>query len=100
LNARFGDPEVRADPRNHRGESMVGRHYSQCGPTYLRQLGHYLDALADLDEREGALTGTGKPRAPYRRRDAALARGWARRLTEQAAQADGFGPTNSADIPF
>jgi hypothetical protein len=107
LDGKYGDPEVRFMPKNWRGEDCTGRPFSQCPPALLEQLASVLERFADEDEAEGATTSSGKPRAPYRRKDAALARGWARRLEAEAAQhrpasppAGDFGPGSDEDIPF
>lgn len=80
LDGQYGDPEVRLNPRDWTGESMKTRKFSQCPAEFLDMLADALDYFAGKDEAEGKTTNAGKPAAPYRRRDAARARGWAARV--------------------
>src|SRR5713101_6221290 len=81
LDGQWGDPIVRAkDPRDWSHESQIGRLFSECSPEYLDLVAARLDFFAEKAEAEGTLTSSGKPVAPYNRRDAARARGWARRI--------------------
>lgn len=86
LDAQYGDPEIRRDPKKWDGESHKGDHMSACPPAYLDALASYLDWGAEKDEETAATTSdeaeAAKKRkyAKYGRKDAALARGWARRL--------------------
>lgn len=81
LDSQWGDPIVRAkDPRDWSKESQIGKPFSECPPEYLDLVAARLDYFAERAEAEGTLTSTGKPVAPYNRRDAARARGWAARL--------------------
>lgn len=110
LDTQYGDPLVRAkDPRDWIGESQIGKSFSECPPEYLDLVASRLDFFAEKAEAEGTLTSTGKPVAPYNRRDAARARGWAARLrsgwTPPAKDASGFpsdaaAPITDDDIPF
>jgi len=75
------NPTVRQDPPRWKGPAMQGRRFATCTPAYLRQLASYIDWCADRDDEVGACTGSGKPRAPFLRADAELARLWADRLT-------------------
>jgi hypothetical protein len=74
LDSDKGDPVIRRDPKRWQGPSYVGKHYSECPADYLL-------TLADFKEWSAA-----NPRpdadpkyADYDRRDAARARGWAKR---------------------
>lgn len=111
LNSQYGDPEIKAkDPRDWTGPSMKGRRFSECPPEYLDLLAERLDYFADQAEAEGKTTSSGKPVAPYNRKDAARARGWAARIRSgRHVQADSTAdnwPTDGApspveeDIPF
>lgn len=81
LDSQWGDPIVRAkDPRDWSKESQIGKPFSECPPEYLDLVAARLDYFAERAEAEGTLTTTGKPVAPFNRRDAARARGWAARL--------------------
>jgi hypothetical protein len=89
LDGKYGDPIVNAkDPRDWTGPSMKGRRFSECSSEYLEMVASRLDFFAEKAEAEGKLASNGKPEAPYRRRDAARARGWAKRIRA------GWKPTN------
>jgi hypothetical protein len=91
LDGQYGDPIVKAaDPRDWTGDSQKGNRYSQCPAQYLDLLADRLDYFAGKAEAEGKLTSAGKPVAPFNRKDAARARGWAKRIR------DGFKPEASA----
>lgn len=84
LDGQYGDPVIQQkDPRDWTaggGETMKGRRFSQCPPEYLDQVASRLDYFAEVAEKEGKKTSNGKDVAPFNRRDAARARGWAKRL--------------------
>lgn len=81
LDGQWGNPVVKAkDPKDWTGESQLGKPFSECPPDYLDLVASRLDYFADKAEAEGAVTSAGKPVAPYNRRDASRARGWAKRL--------------------
>jgi hypothetical protein len=80
LMGRYGDQEVRFDPRDWIGPSLKGKKFSQCPPDYLDLLAKALDWFGEKDDRSGELTPKGRPKGDYKRRDAALARGWAARM--------------------
>jgi hypothetical protein len=83
LDGKWGDPIVKAsDPRDWTGPSQKGKPFSQCSSEYLEMVASRLDYFADQAEKENKLTSGGKPVAPYNRRDAARARGWAKRIRE------------------
>lgn len=81
LDGQYGDPIVKVkDPRDWTGPSMKGRRFSECPSEYLEMVASRLDFFAESAERENKIASNGKPEAPYRRRDAARARGWAQRV--------------------
>ncbi len=82
LDSEWGNPIVRKDPRDWKGPSFVGCNFSECPPEYLDQLAGLFDWMADRDEEKGAVTKGKKPSAPYKRSDAARARGWAKRARD------------------
>lgn len=117
LDGQYGDPVIKAaDPRDWTGPSQKGKHFSECSSEYLNLVADRLDYFADVAERENKLTSTGKPVAPYNRKDAARARGWAARVRagrvpqRQTEQSDptwdapppptSDGDFTDADIPF
>jgi hypothetical protein len=81
LDGTYGDPVIKAkDPKDWTGGSMSGRRFSECPPAYLDLVASRLEYFADIADREGKVTSSGKPVGPFNRRDAARARGWAMRL--------------------
>lgn len=83
LDSQYGDPMVKAkDPRDWTGPPQKGKRFSECSSEYLELVASRLDFFAEQAEREGKMASNGKPEAPYRRRDAARARGWAKRHRE------------------
>ena len=110
LDGQFGDPEIKAkDPRDWTGPSQKGKFMSQCPAPYLDLIASRLDFFAEKAEAENTLTTSGKPVAPYNRRDAARARGWAARIRagwkppEPERESDPFasgGDITAAQIPF
>lgn len=79
LDGKYGDPELKFTPRDWHGDSYKGRFYSECPPELLDLVADSLDYFARKSEEANELTSTGKPVAPYKRKDAARARGWAAR---------------------
>lgn len=111
LDGQYGNPSIRAkDPRDWTGDSQLGKPFSECPPAYLDLLADRFDWFAEKAEEEGTTTSAGKPVAPYNRKDAARARGWAARLragwkplVEPAGFPSDATPapvTDNDDIPF
>lgn len=82
LDGRYGDPELRFLPRDWTGPSYKGRRFSECPPDLLVMVAETLEYFADKSEDADERTDKGKPVAPYKRADAARARGWAKRNRE------------------
>jgi hypothetical protein len=78
LDGQWGDPEVRKDPKRWDGESMVGKRFSQCPAEFLRTLASFFIWQAEKDEKSGDEQKI--KYAGYKRRDAARALGWAKRI--------------------
>lgn len=112
LDSEWGDPVVKKDPKrwlDKGGASYAGCQYSQCPSDYLKQLASLFDWMADQDESKGKTytnkrTGKEEPTAPFNRKAAARARGWARRNEGKTAKPAGTfdpGPSDADDsIPF
>lgn len=83
LDSQYGDPEVKFNPRNWTGDDCKGRHMSECPPEFLDMLAETFDYFARRAEESNELTSNGKPVAVYKRKDAARARGWAKRNRER-----------------
>ena len=90
LDSQYGDPEVKRDPKQWAGESMVGRRFSQCPPDYLETLAGFKDWQARKDDESGAVDDKGRPKSHWAKKDAARARGWGKRVR------DGWTPSNGA----
>lgn len=92
LDSGTGDPEVRKDPKRWKGDSYQGQRMSACPPDYLDTLADSCDWKADKDRDEAAGITDPAERAKklgYSRgaaKEAALARGWARRLRARPAE--------------
>lgn len=82
LDSRFGDQEVKVIPRDFADKRYKGRKMSECPLALLDQLASMYDYFADSAEKKNEMTAKGKPVADYKRRDAALARGWAKRIRD------------------
>lgn len=77
LDGKHGDPTIKFDPREKywTGASCVGLRYSECPEEYLLAMAKYQDACAYMKRKDG-----NEDKAKYNERDAARARGWAKRL--------------------
>lgn len=71
MAGKYGDPEVRFDPRDWSGESFKRSKFSECPADYLDLLAVVLDGFAEQESDAKKKT--------YKLRDARLARGWAAR---------------------
>lgn len=80
LDSQYGDPLVKFHPRDWTGEVCKGRKFSECPADFLDLLAETFDYFARKAEESDERTSTGKPVAPYKRKDAARARGWAKRI--------------------
>ncbi|HUU88579.1 MAG TPA: hypothetical protein VMX17_12620 [Candidatus Glassbacteria bacterium] len=80
---KYNDPVVMKDPPRWSKKSFVGRKYSECTPEYLLDLAGFLEWAASDDKKNNIMTSTGKPRYPYRERDAKRAKDWAVKLRDQ-----------------
>jgi hypothetical protein len=80
LDSEYGDPEVRRDPPRWKGESMVGKRFSECSPEYLGELAGFKRWCAQRDDEQAAVDAKGRPKSYWARLDAARAAGWAQRL--------------------
>lgn len=78
LDGKYGDPEVKFNPRDWTGDSYKGRFMSECPADFLDLLAETYDYFARKAEETNEQYN-GKPVAPYKRKDAARARGWAKR---------------------
>lgn len=108
LDSQYGNPDLRI-PKSEKWQrwaSYSGRSMSDAPPALLAEYARLLEWQASKDEQEGKVTSSGKPTAPYKRRDAARARGWARRNAAahttgaQPLAANQMSDAADADIPF
>jgi len=117
LDGKYGDPILKFMPRDWTGPSFKDLPFSACPPDLLEMVAETFDYFARTAEEKNETTANGKPTAPYKRLDAARARGWAKRKrggweSPAAAQSgsgfsqggDGFdaepADMTSDDIPF
>lgn len=80
LDSPYGNPVVRKDPPRWTGQGFVGNPFSRCSPDYLDAMADFQDWKAGKDDAAGAKDRRGKPKSDWARKDAARARGWARRI--------------------
>jgi hypothetical protein len=80
LDGQYGNPELKFMPRDWTGISYKGSRFSECPADLLEMIAETFDYFAQQAEANHEQTGSGKPVAPYKRQDAARARGWARRI--------------------
>lgn len=80
LDGQHGDPVVKFIPRDWQGDNFKGCNFSTCAPEFLDLLASSFDYFARKNEESGATSANGKPKAPFDRREAARARGWAKRI--------------------
>lgn len=81
LRGQYGDPKVRKNPKRWAGASYIGATYSRCPSDYLEELAGYLDWCADKESQQANPKKHANGKNFYwefDRKDAALARGWAR----------------------
>jgi hypothetical protein len=88
LDSEYGDPAVRKNPSRWTGADFAGCKMSECPPEYLDAVASLFDWMADKDDEAGRngetylSKKTGQPVAKsgaFKRKDAARARGWAKR---------------------
>lgn len=91
LDSQWGDPIVKFNPRDWTGDDCKGRHLSECPAAFLDLLASTFDYFAMKAEENDERTDAGKPVAQYKHKDAARARGWAKRVR------DGRVPATTAD---
>jgi hypothetical protein len=80
LDSKYGDPVLKFSPRDWRGASYKNCKFSECPPELLDLVADSLDYFARKSEEQDERTSNGKPLAPFKRKDAARARGWAKRI--------------------
>ncbi len=80
LDSKYGNSPIKRDPtpKFWTGPGFVGKKMSECSPEYLDAFAKYKDLCAKLSEKDGSEAKL--KFASYDRKDAARARGWARRL--------------------
>jgi hypothetical protein len=98
LDGQYGDPVVKFNPRNWTGDSQKGRFMSECPTEFLDQLAETFDYFARKADEANELTSTGKAVAPYKRKDAARARGWAARRRKGYVSTKQAEPVASGDF--
>ena len=74
LDSKFGDPIVKFDPRDWKGQSCKNKHYSTCPSAYLLLMASALEFFGNRKAANGE-----DDKSAWDFRDAARARGWAAR---------------------
>jgi hypothetical protein len=97
LDGQYGDPTIKKDPARWKGESFVGYRYSETTPEYLEEVASFHDWRASKDDEANAVDTKGRPKSYWARKDAALARGWAKRLRARPAAPPASPPPNADD---
>lgn len=82
LDSQYGDPQVTFNPRDWPGTSCKGLQMSQCPAEFLDMIAETFEYFARKAEENNETTSSGKPVAGFKRKDAARARGWAKRVRE------------------
>ncbi len=103
LDSDWGDEVIKKDPKrwlDKGGDSYAGCKMSECPAGYLREFASLCDWMARKDEEQGKTythnkTGKEEPTAPFARKRAARARGWALRAEQRETQA-ASSPSNGA----
>jgi hypothetical protein len=88
LDSRYGDEEIRKDPKRWSGDSYAGKRMSETEPEYLDCLAEFSEWAAEMSEAKAQEKAQTEPVAAakertssrYRRATARRARGWAARL--------------------
>lgn len=106
MGGMYGDKVIGKDPKqwlDRGGESYAGNKMSECPSDYLLAVAEFYDWQARKDDEQGKTykpksgknIGVDMPTAPLKRKDAALARGWAKRnaSAQAAPQASSAAPT-------
>lgn len=80
LDGPYGDPVVRHEKvRDWNGDSMKGRHFSECPPEFLDVLAPMLDYFASNTD---VSTEDGAKKQKFDLMNASRARAWAKRLRD------------------
>ncbi len=102
LDSQYGNPTVKFNPRDWTGTSCKGLTYADCPADFLDILASTLEFFANKNAADDP------KKAGYERKDAARARGWAKRLRsgwdkpekQPGANYDFDDDGGTPDIPF
>ena len=105
LDSEYGDPVIRFGLKEkywkEQPDPNIGYKFSECSPEYLDATAKYLSACAYMKRKEGD-----EKKAGYKDRDAARARGWAKRIRAnggqpaQRSQQDADAESEAEALPF
>jgi hypothetical protein len=98
LDGKYGNPLVKFKPRDWAGPSYVGKRFSDCPAEFLDIVAETFDYFAKTAEEKDERYN-GKPVAPYKRADAARARGWALRIRSGKVSTPAVTQNASDDFP-
>jgi hypothetical protein len=100
LDSPWGNPVAKFTPRGWTGSDCKGLHFSDCPSAFLLLLAETFDYFAEKAAETDERTDKGKPVADYKRKDAARARGWAKRNQGKPMPTTDSHPLTADDIPF
>jgi hypothetical protein len=88
---------VKKDPKSWKGESMVGKRFSECAPEYLDQLAKFFEWCAAKELADGKLNNKGKPWSEF---DGKLARTFAAAKRAGVLADAGLPGMDDGSLPF
>lgn len=100
----WANKEVRKDPKYWKGDSYVGKTYSQCPAEYLDKMAESLAYKASMERQDNppklqtSGKNAGKPWYESTEFEAKIVRSWA--ANKRATVADNSLPGDSEEIPF
>ena len=80
LDGQYGNPDIRADPKDWTGPSFKKRPMKECPAEFLDLYAEMKDYFGRKADENGDTTDKGVPKSKYEFLDAARARGWAARI--------------------
>jgi len=83
LDGQYGDKLIKKDPPRYKGPPLAPCNMSEGSPEWLDALASFCDWRASRDDETNAVDDKGRPKSYWAKKDAALARGWARRIRER-----------------
>lgn len=97
LDGKWGDEDIKFMPRDWVEPDFTGMKMSQCSVEFLEAYAKMKDWQAERDASQGKVTSSGKPTAPFNRKSAARARGWAQRMRTGAVKSKAASASMGSD---